>query len=394
MGKCPFCDEEWIQRGAAKCVYCGAWRGPTLPTEGLEGPETPESRPEGREDLQKKGAVEVEAPPVSPPQPVPAASVPQADPIELAEARYKAFLGGASENYYLEKFQEFDRHPPGMKAGWNWTAFFFGGGWAIYRKMYGWFFFFMEIVLLAGILQRVGAPAIGIAVLSGSWIAFAIYANALYHAGVTKKIADAERFIINEPMLLQSLRHEGGVNTGLLGGCGLALLVTVWIAVPRFIPNTESAAPPVAAPARETGQDGRFVAYSDGTVLDPITNLMWAARDNGADINWQDAQGYCRNYRGGGFSDWRMPTHEELGQLYDSTRPQPAECYSLVVEGSTRYGEIYATPLIDLTCDQLWAAETRGSLASSFAFRIKAAQSWDPPTNVKYYRVLPVRSVK
>ncbi|GEM_PF-3539417 len=393
MGKCPFCDEEWIQRGAAKCVYCGEWRGPAPPREGVDGPETPESRPEGREDLQKQAPVEVEAPPVSLPQPVPAASVPQADPGERAEARYKAFLGGASENYYLEKFHEFDRHPPGIKAGWNWAAFFFGGGWAIYRKMYGWFFFFVEMVLLAGILQRVGAPAVGIAVLSGSWIAFSIYANALYHAGVAKKIADAQRFIINEPMLLQSLRHEGGVNTGFLGGCGLALLVTIWVAVPRFIPHTERAAP-VTAPAQETGQDGRFVAYSDGTVLDPITNLMWAARDNGSDINWQDAQGYCRNYRGGGFSDWRMPTHEELGQLYDSTRPQPAECYSLVVEGNTRYGEIYATPLVDLTCDQLWESETRRGLASAFAFRIKAAQSWDPQSNVKYYRVLPVRSVK
>jgi len=319
--------------------------------------------------------------------------VPREDPLERAEALYKAFLGGTNENYYLEKFHEFDRHLPGIKAGWNWAAFLFGGGWAIYRKMYGWFLFFVEIVLLAGILQGVGAPTIGVAVLSGSWIAFSIYANALYHASVAKKIADAQRFIINEPMLLQSLRHEGGVNTGFLGGCGLALLMTVWVVVPRFIPQTDRVAP-ATAPARETGQDGRFVAYSDGTVLDPVTNLMWAAKDNGSDINWPDARSYCRTYRGGGFSDWRMPTQEEIGQLYDSTKRQPAECYRLVFEGSTRYGEIYATPLVDLTCDQLWSSETRGDLACAFAFRIKAAQGWDPQTTAQYYRVLPVRSVR
>jgi len=35
----------------------------------------------------------------------------------------------------------------------------------------------------------------------------------------------------------------------------------------------------------ETGRDGRFIAYSNGTVLDTRTNLMWAAKDNGSNIN-------------------------------------------------------------------------------------------------------------
>ncbi len=71
---------------------------------------------------------------------------------------------------------------------------------------------------------------------------------------------------------------------------------------------------------KEIGKDGRFTAYDDGTVLDTRTNLMWAAKDNGSDISWQGAKSYCENYRGGGYSDWRMPMQNGLAGLYDTTK--------------------------------------------------------------------------
>jgi hypothetical protein len=52
-----------------------------------------------------------------------------------------------------------------------------------------------------------------------------------------------------------------------------------------------------------TASDGRFVAQNNGTVLDTKTNLMWAIKDSGSDINWADAERYCENYRGGSYSD-------------------------------------------------------------------------------------------
>ena len=45
---------------------------------------------------------------------------------------------------------------------------------------------------------------------------------------------------------------------------------------------------------------------------------MWASRDNGRNINWQDAKNYCDNYRGGHYTGWRMPTQDELAGLYDN----------------------------------------------------------------------------
>ena len=47
---------------------------------------------------------------------------------------------------------------------------------------------------------------------------------------------------------------------------------------------------------------------------------MWASRDSGRDVTWQGAKEYCENYRGGGYTDWRMPTYEELEGLFDTDK--------------------------------------------------------------------------
>jgi serine/threonine-protein kinase len=54
------------------------------------------------------------------------------------------------------------------------------------------------------------------------------------------------------------------------------------------------------------------------TWTDPATGLMWAKKDNGNDINWQQATDYCRNLQLAGHSDWRLPTIDELQGIYDA----------------------------------------------------------------------------
>ncbi len=115
----------------------------------------------------------------------------------------------------------------------------------------------------------------------------------------------------------------------------------------------------VWASAKEIKRDGRFIAYDNGTVKDTKTGLMWASKDNGEDINWNDAKRYCKNYRGGGYTDWRMPTQEELAGLYDES-----ESYQVTQE---RY-IVHLTKLIELSSCCPWASETRGfELPSSFS---------------------------
>lgn len=137
---------------------------------------------------------------------------------------------------------------------------------------------------------------------------------------------------------------------------------------------------------RETVRDGFYIAYDNGTVLDARTNLMWAAKDNGSDINWANAKSYCENYRGGGYSDWRMPTQDELEGLYDEDKTQRNE--------HVRDSPLHLTKLIHLTDCCPWASETRGSVAGIFLFS-HGIPSWHlSSSGGSICRALPVRSGK
>jgi hypothetical protein len=135
---------------------------------------------------------------------------------------------------------------------------------------------------------------------------------------------------------------------------------------------------------KEIGKDGRFIAYDDGTVLDRGSGLMWADGDNGFDIDWQDATRYCENYRGGGYTDWRMPTQDELARLYDKAESYKSACGD----------DAHLTELIRITCYWTWASETRGSGAACFRFGGGGYRCWGPPSGSSFSRVLPVRSGK
>ena len=69
---------------------------------------------------------------------------------------------------------------------------------------------------------------------------------------------------------------------------------------------------------KETGRDGRFIAYDDDTVLDTKTNLMWAAEADASIVTMHGAKSYINTFQAGGYTDWRMPTQNEMLGLYDS----------------------------------------------------------------------------
>ena len=142
--------------------------------------------------------------------------------------------------------------------------------------------------------------------------------------------------------------------------------------------------------AKEIKRDGRFIAYDNDTVLDTQTNLMWAAKDNGSGINWQDAKKYCENYRGGGYTDWRMPTRDELAGLYDAAKTYKSECPGLFGESGS---DVHLTGLIRLTCNAPWASETYGSSGGAFEFTV-GGRGMAPRSRVTNGRALPVRSGK
>ena len=135
---------------------------------------------------------------------------------------------------------------------------------------------------------------------------------------------------------------------------------------------------------KERGRDDPFIAYSDGTVLDTTTNLIWAEKDNGRDITWENARQYCNNYRGGGYSDWRIPTEIELKGLYDEKRKNQ-NLYNI-------------TKLIKIERGRMWAAkQTMWSQPSGICFDSYRGGMSFSARNINddsFSRVLPVRSVK
>jgi hypothetical protein len=111
---------------------------------------------------------------------------------------------------------------------------------------------------------------------------------------------------------------------------------------------------------------------------------MWAAKDNGSYINWANAKSYCENYRGGGYSDWRMPTKDELAGLYYAGKTQ-------MNKADPSY-PIRLTELIELTSHCPWASETRGSRAVDFNFNGGLGYWARQSCNYFDSRALPVRS--
>lgn len=127
----------------------------------------------------------------------------------------------------------------------------------------------------------------------------------------------------------------------------------------------------------------RFVNNNNGTVTDTQTGLMWAAKDNGSSNNWKDAKSYCENYRGGGYTDWRMPTRDELAGLYDEKKTYKTDCG----------GTAHLTELIRLTCAGVWASETHDLDVAFFDF-LNGHKYWCDQNyeNIHIRSALPVRS--
>lgn len=126
----------------------------------------------------------------------------------------------------------------------------------------------------------------------------------------------------------------------------------------------------------------RFADSGDGTVTDTRTGLMWMAKDNGDDIDWEGARTFCQGQRVGGHADWRMPTVAELRTLFDEDVQRRSACGL----------DLHLTARIGLTCARVWSSdEAPPSKAGAALFDLRDSNAIARDTS-EYMRALAVRT--
>jgi hypothetical protein len=99
-----------------------------------------------------------------------------------------------------------------------------------------------------------------------------------------------------------------------------------------------------------TGDFGNaFVDNGDETVTDHATGLMWQRSGSKQPLSWLDAGAYVEEMNRvgyAGYTDWRVPTAEELASL---------------IETSWKNGDLYLSTVFDNGQRACWSADRRGS---------------------------------
>ena len=100
-----------------------------------------------------------------------------------------------------------------------------------------------------------------------------------------------------------------------------------------------------------------FIVNADGTITDRVTGLMWQKSGSSKDLSRREAKRYVKKLNQetfAGYSDWRLPTIEELVSHIMRTKKKG----------------LYINSLFDSRQNSCWSADSR---AQTYSF----ADSWD-----------------
>ena len=164
---------------------------------------------------------------------------------------YESAIGQKNQDYYLNKFEDFDDKGPGAHLSWNWAAFVGVGAWALYRKMYGWFFAWWAVVTVVTVYAKVPNDqihqflAIGLGVF---WLGFAMFANSLYHRKIKARITSAQSPNSDASRVSRRLSASGGVHTWvpIVFGAIPVIGIAAAVALPAYQDYTKRQSSPIA----------------------------------------------------------------------------------------------------------------------------------------------------
>lgn len=158
----------------------------------------------------------------------------QANPAESVEENdIRAFVG-QNKHYYVDKWRS-SRRPSG--AGFNWAAFFLGGLWLAYRKMYVAATIFYTFILLESVaghvlfvvvLGKEDVPAgLGRAIGLGVALVCGASGNRWYLSHARKVISEVRARQMEDDAVADELSRRGGTSVG--ASLGFACLFVMGI---------------------------------------------------------------------------------------------------------------------------------------------------------------------
>lgn len=141
--------------------------------------------------------------------------------------------------------------------------------------------------------------------------------------------------------------------------------------------------PAEVAPAEKVVPDSAPISHQErakiardeaaGVWTDPATGLMWAKKDNGDYVTWQQAEDYCHTLQLAGRTDWRLPRIEELQGISNKSGSEsmldPESIKHSIGKVFSRHGEKIPPIKGDLQLSSNWAWSS--SMGNS------ASEAWD-----------------
>lgn len=181
---------------------------------------------------------------------------------------YEDAIGDTNVNYYVDKFEDFDQQGPGLKISWNWAAFFGGGAWALYRKMYWWFvawWFVATVVTVFAKIPNAQIHQVLMVAVGALWLCFSIFANSLYHRQVKSRIVAAQKSNSDASRVRGYLGAKGGVHVwGPIVFAGIpALGIVAAVALPAYQDYTKRQASAESKPWEQYQEKKGASASSD-----------------------------------------------------------------------------------------------------------------------------------
>ena len=132
-----------------------------------------------------------------------------------------------------------------------------------------------------------------------------------------------QAFVTSGGSWLSIAPNTGGIDTGTINCSFTANTSTSSRTGTIRVTATGAKSSPTEVTVTQAPPISSYVDNGNGTVTDTSSSLIWQQATAPNTYNWDQAISYCESLSFAGYTDWRLPTLDELKTLVDSTQTPP-----------------------------------------------------------------------